>query len=128
MRCRLLPIIGLVAILMSGCDDDLCRNQITREFGSPGGTDRAVVFERDCGATTNFSTQVSIMPTRNKLANKPGNIFAADGDVPLDSHGAMSVVVVWKNEHQVEVTYPAGARVYLQRPQFDDIRISYRPL
>ncbi len=37
-----------------------CGNEILKEVRSPTGKMKGVVFQRDCGATTGFSTQVSV--------------------------------------------------------------------
>jgi hypothetical protein len=95
MNRFLFACVGICLASVVGCHDDLCGNQVTQEVSSPSGNYRAIVFEFDCGATTGFSTQVSILPANKKLKNETGNIFAAEGDrgVPLDSRGAMGLKV-----------------------------------
>ena len=56
----------------------LCANDVMQETASPDGTRRAVVFQRDCGATTWFTTQVAIVWGWSDLPNEPGNVFIAD--------------------------------------------------
>ncbi len=88
-----------------------------------------MVFERDCGATTSFSTQVSIIGAGEVLPNAAGNLFAADsshGIVHEDSHGVMNVTVEWKSDTQVEISYPSGARAFLRAPEYRGIRVNYR--
>ena len=55
-----------------------CANEVMQEAVAPDGTRRAVVFQRDCGATTWFSTQVAIVWGANELPDEPGNVFIAD--------------------------------------------------
>ena len=52
----------------------MCGNDIYSETLSPDGELKAVIFQRDCGATTGFSTQVSILDTDETLENDGGNI------------------------------------------------------
>jgi len=60
-------------------DGDMCGNEIFEELLSPDSNHKAVVFQRDCGATTGFSTQVSIINAKNELENTGGNIYISDG-------------------------------------------------
>src|SRR6266550_3254126 len=60
-----------------------CGNELLKEVASPNGRMKAVVFQRDCGATTGFSTQVSVFRRDQRLPNEGGNLFAAD-----TNHGA----------------------------------------
>lgn len=48
-------------------------------MGSPDHRVEAVVFERNCGATTGFSTQVSIIRQGTSLGNDGGNVLVMDG-------------------------------------------------
>ena len=57
-----------------------CRNEILGSHYSPTKQLKAVVFQRDCGATTGFSIQISIMPANIALPNEGGNVFVADTD------------------------------------------------
>lgn len=75
--------LGMVGLMFYSCQwlgDTMCGNDIYNEYLSPNGKLKAVVFQRDCGATTWFSTQISILPAHNVLGNEAGNIFIIDGD------------------------------------------------
>ena len=61
----------------------MCGNEVVAQYPSPNGLERLVVFQRDCGATTGFSTQASILPIGKGLKDDSGNVFIADTD-----HGA----------------------------------------
>jgi hypothetical protein len=50
------------------------------ETVAPNGTLKAVTFRRDCGATTKYSVQVSILPAKKPLPNEGGNVFVASGE------------------------------------------------
>lgn len=60
--------------------EPLCGNTVVADLRSPDGQHRAVLFERNCGATTGFSAQVSILGTSEKLRNESGNVMTAGGD------------------------------------------------
>src|SRR6266508_912458 len=94
--CRRLVKAGVVlAACMSlhGCDE-LCRNDVTSDVISPSGKHHAVVFQRDCGATTGFSVQVSVLPAGKRLENQGGNAFVADDG--HDSSVPLNVVATWQ--------------------------------
>ena len=75
-----------------------CGNDLVREVRSPSGKMKAVVFERDCGATTGFSTQVSLLLSNKSLPNESGNLFIADtdhGNAPAGAWGGPIVEPSW---------------------------------
>lgn len=106
ITCCLL-FVGCLSVF--GQFPDLCGNQILRTALSPDGRLKAVVFERDCGATTGFSTQVSVLAAGQKLPNEAGNLFVADNGGGL----APTVAVTWTGRRQMLVRYDSFARVYL---------------
>lgn len=55
-------------------------NNIIDEVYSPDNKYKAVIFDRDAGATTGFNTQISIISSKSSLPNNPGNLFIADTD------------------------------------------------
>ena len=71
-------LLGLTVVLSSGCG--LCANDEVVRIPSPDTKFEAVVFQRDCGATTGFSTQVSVVTRGASLPNEAGNVFIADTD------------------------------------------------
>ena len=78
---RRFPALLALALVLSGCD--LCGNEVARTVLSPSGKMKAVVFNRNCGATTGFNTQVSILPVSSALPDDGGNTLILDGTVPL---------------------------------------------
>jgi hypothetical protein len=75
-----------------------------------------VIFQRDCGATTNFSTQVSILRASSKLPGKPGNILALGGH----PDGAR-VKVTWDSNRAITIHYTDLYPVLYQESSFRDI-------
>src|SRR5215470_11894175 len=91
---------------------DMCGNEVVAEIRSPDGTYKAVEFERDCGATTDFSTQISIIKSNKQLgSNSAGNAFTADsnhGSVPANGAGVMELNIRWLDSNTLQIDYPAG--------------------
>ncbi|HEX8235416.1 MAG TPA: hypothetical protein VF600_05625 [Abditibacteriaceae bacterium] len=130
---RCLGVLAICIGLLSGCNlPDPCSNSIISQVASPDGQQKAVVFDRDCGATTGFSTQVSILPVGDALPNDGGNLFVID-----DNHGAVpsaptssgpSVYVKWLSSTNLLIAYDKRGRTYGMDKQFGSVTISYKTL
>jgi hypothetical protein len=74
----------------------------------------AVLFQRDCGATTGFTTQVAIV-SKGTDVSAADAIFVADGD-----HGAASAAewggpwaeIEWPSAERLIIRYDRAARVF----------------
>ena len=116
--------------VLSGCLDGAgCGNTIIQTAPSPGGNSRAIIFTRDCGATTGFSTQVSILPTQDALPNESGNVFMSDADhgtAPAGRGGGPNVWVKWLAPNQLKIVYDRRARTFDMKKQVGNIVIVYK--
>ena len=119
-----------VAVLGTACAlIDPCDNGSLKEFKSQSGKWKVVVFERSCGATTDFSTQVSVLPTDSSLPRKPGNALIIDsnhGAVAVDRNGLIDVRVTFTSDASLTLEYSAQARVFLQATNIDGVLIQHR--
>jgi len=126
----LLVLVVLVPFVNAACLDlaSGCGNELMGEVCSPDGKLKAVVFQRDCGATTGFSTQISILSVDEKLPNEGGNIFVADSN-----HGAASsgrgggpiVEVHWLNGSELLIKHDSRARVFHSEQSLGRVKIQY---
>ena len=117
-------VISLIALTVSliSCVDP-CENKVLSELPAPTGNRAAIVFERSCGATTGFSTHVSVVTEFGQLRKSAGNVFAADSD-----HGAvkeMTVTVRWVASDTILIRYPAQARVFKKEAQANGVGVAY---
>jgi hypothetical protein len=121
---------GIVAaglLGLGGCSDGCSNNYISRA-DAPDGLHSAVMFQRECGATTGFSTQVSVLK-RGTEPSGAGNIFRAD-----DDHGAATAgnwggpwaEISWLAPDHLLVRYAAKSRLFEQRREVSGVRISYQ--
>ena len=110
-------------LALAGCSD-LCGNKIVREKLSPDLNLKAVVFERDCGATTGFSTQVSILEASEDLTGG-GNAFVSDGGRGVVGWNGPWVAVKWLGPGSLQIAYDATASVFEQDKTVDGVSISY---
>ena len=114
-RLSLFFISTLVPTLLSlGCSLSMCGNQILSTTPASDGAVTAVVFVRDCGATTGVATEVSILSSGIRLPNDGGNVLIAG-----DNHGRAhsgpgnvpKVDVKWTGARELLVVYEATASI-----------------
>jgi hypothetical protein len=127
------PLIGSLAlcliVMFAGCG--LCNNEIVSEIKSPSGKYKIVVFERDCGATTGFSTQVSLLRSFEGEPWGGGNVFISDDDhgaVPVGEKGTMDVRVQWGSDSALKILHPRKACIFKQESKVSGIAIYYATL
>lgn len=114
---------AVVFLSLVGCMNP-CGNTLLCEATSPNRDKRAVVFERDCGATTGFSDHVTILAARQHLPNEGGNAFIVD-----DGHGSVprrGVEVQWQSSDRLVISYPASARIFRQELRVNGVTVIYQ--
>ncbi|MBK9705879.1 MAG: hypothetical protein IPO77_02385 [Acidobacteria bacterium] len=125
---------GLIGLLLQnwGCSFlDLsggCGNEIIKEIIAPDQKYKVIIFQRDCGATTGYSTQISFMPANEKLPNKEGNIFSCDSDhgkAPAGPGGGPPVEVKWKEGNILEIIHDTDARIFFAANERSGVKIEY---
>jgi hypothetical protein len=77
----LLFIILFFYLLLDYLFSGLCGNTIIQTSTSPNQKYKLVLYQRDCGATTGFSSQISLLDIDKKLdlEDDSGNIYIAKG-------------------------------------------------
>lgn len=76
----LVVLVGAYQVFLYLAFSDMCGNEVWANYPSPDGRLQAVVFQRDCGATTSLSTQVTILQANDDLPNRSGDVLVIDGD------------------------------------------------
>lgn len=107
---------------------DMCGNQVLAEYPSPSGKLKAVVFERDCGATTGFSTHVSILPVGNALENEGANLFSADTDhdrAPSAVGGGPEVRFHWLSDARAELQHHPLVHIYRAEANVRGVQVAF---
>ena len=130
---RSLEILGRSSALLAvcaGCVDfgGGCANERLADRPSPDGRWHAVVFQRACGATTGFSTQVSVLPAGDSLRNEGGNAFTDDADhgaAPAGPGGGPPVSALWIAPDTLEVRYHPRSRVFTREASVGAVAIRY---
>jgi hypothetical protein len=119
-------LLGLLAVWAAFTPR--CGNDILAELPSPDNQRRAVIFQRNCGATTGFNTEVSILRGSSRLGNEAGNAFAADADhgqAPTGPSGGPVVTVRWIDPLHLVVNHDARVRVLAADSLVEGVRIRF---
>ncbi|MCY7339211.1 MAG: hypothetical protein LH465_04565 [Sphingomonas bacterium] len=127
MLRSLIAVAVTLSLALGGCSS-ACKNTIVSKAKSPDGEHIAVLFQRGCGATTGFSTQVSILAP-DEATSGGGNTFVAD-----DDHGAAAVGawggawadMRWIAPDHLLIRFAANSRIFEQNGQVSGVKISYR--
>lgn len=114
----------VLGALLGGCywflfgafsPDGMCANELVQRVPSPDKKLEAVVFQRNCGATTDFTTQVSVLPAGQPVPGGAGNVWIADSDkgrARTGPGGGPDVDVVWQDNNHLQLRHDARARVF----------------
>ena len=114
---KLLPLLAFFGIFgLTGCSD-MCGNEVSQTVASPSGALKAVVFSRNCGATTGFNTQVSVLHANKELPPEGGNTFIGNGSA--------SLVVRWENESSLKIAGGGAASPIKQNTQVAGVAVAY---
>lgn len=122
-----LPLLMTVCAITAGCGiAGGCDNRVVQRSLSPDGSREAVVFERNCGATTGYSTQISLMSPGKDPANA-GNLFIElDGERRLVWNDA-AAAVRWTGPATLEVLFDAESEVF-KAEQPEGLEVEYARL
>jgi hypothetical protein len=92
----------------------LCDSTEITRLTAPDGRHDAVLFEHNCGATTDFATHVSVLPSGAALGNDPGNAFAAEANEtgPRAPWGGPEVEVEWEADGTLAIHYDTASEVF----------------
>jgi hypothetical protein len=107
--------------------------EVVGDVPSPDGKWNVVLMVRNAGATTDYSSQLSVVSAGGRLSReialcRAGNVFIADGNngaVAVDGRGFMHIDVVWKSPNLAVITFPPSARVFKQERRFQSVTIDY---
>jgi hypothetical protein len=125
-RTAQMLLCAAMAFGLSGCWP--CGNEVVYEVHSPNRKHKAIVFVRDCGATTDFSTHVSVVGEGQSLSNSAGNALIMDGDhgkVKTGSCGQLPMHVAWNSDNSVAIRYPEKSRLFLANAWVEGVALTY---
>jgi hypothetical protein len=123
----LIVFVSLLAHFLDGLPDP-CGNEFIADSISPNQTQKAVIFERDCGSTTSFSTHVSILDRGTSLKDAGKSLFVADtnrGRAPSGPGGGPEIFVRWVSDNKLEIRHHRLARVIRADSRSKGINVTY---
>jgi len=110
-------VVASVASVVLLCGCSVCENEPTQSIPSPSGTLNAVVFNRGCGATVGFNTQVSIIEAGRELPDDGGNVLIVDDKVEFSLH--------WTSDRALAISGPLTTQVFKKESEIAGVQISY---
>lgn len=116
-----------LTLLISACEP--CTNDVLASTVSDDASRTAVAYNRDCGATTGFNTQVAVELGPDAAPSGGNTVFVVDDghDSTIRSfrHGGPVVQMTWSGLRELEIRYDARVRVFKQESQRNGVRIRY---
>ncbi len=91
-------------------------NDNLRPYPSPDGKLQAVLFRRTVQNRYAYTTHVAILGAREKLPNRSGKAFIAEGEPAVQIH--------WKDNKHLVINDPEGTKIILRAAQVGEVRIS----
>ena len=104
-------ILGAFSYYWLNFDD--CSNEVSQVITSPDQQLSAVLFNRGCGATTDFNSQISIIKADSPLPAKAGNVLIIDGH-PNDNR----LHIEWSDNKNLIIRNLPDSRAYLKAEQW----------
>lgn len=99
--------VAAFAVCVTYLLNDMCGVTSYKRIASPGGEFDAVIYQFDCGATTGFSTQVSVIKAGEEIPVEPGNVFTSSGHPDQAAPD-----VLWVDRTQLHIRRKSGVEVY----------------
>jgi hypothetical protein len=95
-----------------------CKPNVHEQSPSPDGAMVAVLFEMECGATTDFNTQVALLPKNEAGSPKQRSTFLVLG-------GREQVSLQWLNRQELVVRMRKGVNVFKQEQPNYGVTVRY---
>ena len=110
------PLFFVTVMLLFGCS--VCGDERVRNVASPTGAWTASTFVRDCGATTDYATWVTL---------HSGSRFNRADDLVLVARGEHGIELSWKDAgHLIVDCRDCGTgQIVTRRTKYSDIEILY---
>lgn len=106
-----------------------CGNTVVTRLPAPDGARTAVLFERNCGATTAFTTQISVLAQDAPLPDAAGNAFSAQMGESSEAApwGGPAAAARWLDSSTLAISYDSWAEVFLAASRVAGAQIIYVP-
>ncbi len=119
----------LITIGFSQCVTNIggeCSNTIYKQIDNEKKIFKIIKFDRNCGATTSNSIQLSVLNFNDSLPNDGGNIFISDSKVGGYIERDTSVEVIWIDNNLILIKYDRDLRIFKNDTLVNNIKIMYQ--
>ena len=124
--------VGGILAVLDYLLPDMCATTAFDEISSPNKKLKAVVFNIDCGATTDFNTHVAIVQASFDTFNTesfPKSFFVADknhGQAPAGITQGPEVRLIWESDKILHLQHHQLARVFRSENEQKGVTIKYQ--
>jgi hypothetical protein len=110
-----------IALLVSGCGNDLCDNSVIHESRAENAQYIATVFERNCGAATDYMRVVTV--------RKAGEAFDPEQSKNwvFSVHGQPKIELTWEGADKLQVGYSGYVKSKESQEKWNGLEISIQP-
>lgn len=105
------------AMVMISCS--ICSTDVVQGSRSPDGVLQATWYTKNCGATTDFSTVVSV--------HRPDSSYKDDSDIVFVAKGKQTIKLTWAAPHRLSVECGSceRANIFREVTKIGDIDVSF---
>jgi hypothetical protein len=124
--------IGGCLALLDYFFSDMCATTVIEQVASPNGKLKAVVFQIDCGASSDFNSQVAIVSANKDVSQKdalPKSFFVADRDhgrAPEGKEHGPELRLNWLSDSSLEIQHHELARIIRAEKSSRGVTVDYR--
>jgi hypothetical protein len=125
---RVVPVLR-IAFAVGFCISctPACENQVLQKVMAPDQGKVAVLFQRECGATTGFNWQVSIMRPR-ETPGEIGNAFVGDLGNSGTAIPNSPIRLQWRSPDELIILHDRHLRIFKRASHVSGITISLQAL
>ena len=105
--------------------ENICDNKISKDISSPDKKLKAVIFTRDCGATTGYSSQLSIIDYSDKLEDEKGNVLIISDKEVGEETGGADLNAEWNGNNELIIYFNLEAETFKKKDYIDGVKITY---
>ena len=110
----------VLALFISGCGFSECGTEVIGRELSPSNKLEALIFERNCGATTSFVRGVAVFDKDSEKRSGEGvDVFLVEG--------RSEITVEWLSDQNLTIDYSGtGMPPFTQLRNWQGVRIEYK--
>ncbi|MGY6648315.1 DUF5412 family protein [Wenyingzhuangia sp. IMCC45574] len=131
----IISIIGmfifLIVIASLFSSENMCEQSIVEIKVSPNKLKKAIILEKNCGATSGLSTQLHVLNINENINEKYNPFFSADSDhgkAEITEENIININIDWSDNETLVVEYDKKARVFIKEKAQNEVVVEYKTL